>query len=274
LLVPARRVLVYRVRIRRALIRRHALHITLYHLALGRFSSAHQAFTRTIFLAGNASAGAAVPYATSCTIREQVSMRLNQFAASVTLAVTLTGAAVATGDAASAAESDAAMTTVIALAAQRLALAEPVARYKWVHGAKITDAPREKALLDDVAKRAAASRVDPAFARAFFADQIAASKTAQNAFFAGWHTTPPNALSDPIPDLSTSIRPRLDTLTRLLLVALAQVQPLRGAADCPARLAASLANWKLTAPGSATRLGALPEALAHVCASGGIGATG
>ena len=65
---------------------------------------------------------------------------------------------------------DTALTNLISLVSQRLALAEPVARWKWANHQDITDPPREAALLADVATRAAAAQVDPEFAREFFQD--------------------------------------------------------------------------------------------------------
>ncbi|GAA5240794.1 hypothetical protein BMMON2_36160 [Burkholderia mallei] len=84
---------------------------------------------------------------------------------------------------------DTALTNLVALASQRLALAEPVAHWKWLNGKPISDPPREAALLADVEQRATANGVDPAYARAFFDDQIAASKQVQNALFATWRAT-------------------------------------------------------------------------------------
>ncbi|WP_256259794.1 chorismate mutase, partial [Burkholderia ubonensis] len=49
---------------------------------------------------------------------------------------------------------DTALTNLVALASQRLALAEPVARWKWANGKPIEDRPREAALLTSVEKRA------------------------------------------------------------------------------------------------------------------------
>ncbi|HEX7932761.1 MAG TPA: chorismate mutase [Paraburkholderia sp.] len=167
---------------------------------------------------------------------------------------------------------DTALTNLIALASQRLALAEPVARWKWANHQAITDAPREKALLADVEKRAAAANVDPAFAHAFFQDQIDASKDVQNALFANWRAT--QAPQEPAPDLATSTRPQLDRLTKSLIAGLARVQPLRGAPDCPSRVAQSLANWKSMTRYDSTRSSALNRALGHVCETGGVGATG
>ncbi|NML29388.1 chorismate mutase [Paraburkholderia antibiotica] len=167
---------------------------------------------------------------------------------------------------------DTALTNLIALVSQRLALAEPVARWKWANHQSITDTPREKALLADVEKRAAAANVDPAFAHAFFQDQIDASKDVQNALFATWRSTQPP--QGPAPDLAASTRPQLDKLTQSLVAGLARVQPMRTADDCPSRVAQSLANWKSLTRYDAVHSGALTRALGHVCETGGVGATG
>ncbi|PRX26812.1 chorismate mutase [Paraburkholderia sp. BL18I3N2] len=167
---------------------------------------------------------------------------------------------------------DTALTNLIALASQRLALAEPVARWKWANHQDITDTPRENALLADVEKRAAAANVDPAFARAFFQDQIDASKDVQNALFATWRGSQPP--QGPAPDLATSTRPQLDRLTQSLVAGLARVQPLRATPDCPSRVAQSLANWKSLTRYDSAHSNALTRALGHVCETGGVGATG
>ncbi|MGU7775292.1 chorismate mutase [Burkholderia sp. MR1-5-21] len=167
---------------------------------------------------------------------------------------------------------DTALTNLVALASQRLALAEPVARWKWANHKPIEDRPREAELLASVEQRAARAGVDPAFARTFFEDQIAASKDVQNALFAAWRATrPPEGTP---PDLATSTRPKLDLLTQAMLAGLAQVEPLRTAPDCQARLARSIANWKSLTRYDASQAQALGTALSHVCAAGGASAIG
>ncbi|WGS49080.1 chorismate mutase [Paraburkholderia sp. D15] len=196
--------------------------------------------------------------------------RSSRFGASCALALLV---ALAFAPAPAAADGDdTALTNLIALASQRLALAEPVARWKWANHQAITDTPRENALLADVAKRAATANVDPAFARAFFQDQIDASKDVQNALFAEWRATQPP--QGPAPDLATSTRPQLDRLTQAMVTGLARVQPLRATPDCPSRVAQALANWKSLTRYDSTRSSALTHALGHVCDSGGVGATG
>ncbi|WP_345811320.1 chorismate mutase [Paraburkholderia sp. PREW-6R] len=167
---------------------------------------------------------------------------------------------------------DTALTNLIALASQRISLAEPVARWKWANHQAITDTPRENALLADVGRRAVAADVDPTFARAFFQDQIDASKDVQNALFATWRSAQPP--QGPAPDLATSTRPQLDKLTQSLIAGLARVQPLRAAPDCPSRVAQALVNWKSLTRYDSARSAALTHALGHVCETGGVGATG
>lgn len=160
-----------------------------------------------------------------------------------------------------------AMTNLIALVSQRLALAVPVAQWKWANGRPITDAPREAALLAEVDKRASTAGVDAAFAHAFFRDQIEASKQVQSSLFERWRTSPPP--SGPAPDLAASTRPQLDRITAALIHALARVQPWRDAPDCPARLAHAVKNWKMLTRYGDVDTGALNTALSHVCAAGG-----
>ena len=144
-------------------------------------------------------------------------------------------AALADGD-------DTPLTNLIALSSQRLALAEPVARWKWAHHEPITDQPREAALLAGIDSRAKAAGIDPAFAQLFFRDQIEASKDVQNALFDNWRKS--RAPEGTPPDLAHDTRPKLDRVTNALLAALTGVEPLRHADDCPLRLADSIARWK------------------------------
>jgi chorismate mutase len=167
---------------------------------------------------------------------------------------------------------DTPLMNLVALASQRLALAVPVARWKWANHQPITDARREAALLADVEKRARAAGVDPAFAHAFFKDQIEANKQMQAALFDQWRSSKPPVSATP--DLATSTRPALDRLTQSMIAGLARVQPLRDAPDCPLRLARSVQNWKTMTRYDASETGPLATALAHICSSGGMGAVG
>ncbi|KND59116.1 Periplasmic chorismate mutase I precursor [Candidatus Burkholderia verschuerenii] len=168
---------------------------------------------------------------------------------------------------------DTPFTNLIALVSQRLALAEPVARYKWARHEPITDEPRENALLNQVEAKATSAQIDPDFARQFFRDQIDASKDVQNALFANWRAQKSGPEGNP-PDLAKDTRPKLDQLTQSLVSALARIEPVRYADDCPLRLADSVARWKHLTRYDSSMNAPLMRALSHVCAGGGVGAVG
>lgn len=186
-------------------------------------------------------------------------------ATSMTIVATFASNAFADGD-------DTPLTNLIALSSQRLALAEPVARWKWAHHESATDEPREAALLARIDTRAKAAGIDLAFARDFFRDQIEASKDVQNALFDNWRKS--RSPEGTPPDLARDTRPKLDRVTDSLLSALARVEPLRHADDCPLRLADSIARWKHLTRYDSAQNAPLARALSHVCAAGGVGAVG
>ncbi|SAK50401.1 chorismate mutase [Caballeronia hypogeia] len=198
--------------------------------------------------------------------RRSKSFLLSLAASACLLALAAPSSARADGD-------DTPFTNLIALVSQRLALAEPVARWKWAHHEPITDARREEALLKHVEEKAAAAQVDTDFARQFFRDQIEASKDVQNALFANWRALKAAPEAAP-PDLAKDTRPKLDRLTQSLMSALAHVEPIRHADDCPMRLAESVARWKHLTRYNSSMNEPLQRALSHVCASGGVGAVG
>jgi len=84
--------------------------------------------------------------------------------------------------------------------------------------------PREQAVLASVRKLAVQAKLDPDRLAAFFAAQIEASKSVQNALIARWtgERRPP---FDKVPDLGRDLRPQLDRLTFDLLAAYAVAQP-------------------------------------------------
>lgn len=105
------------------------------------------------------------------------------------------------------------------LMAERLALMDDVAAYKWLHHGAIEDPPREAALLESLDRRAAArgmGKARRADARAFFEAQISAAKVRQRAHFAAWKkgtVLPPESA----PDLAEEIRPQLDRIGTAML---------------------------------------------------------
>ena len=178
----------------------------------------------------------------------------------------------ATATPAHAAGETTALTNVIALVAERLSLATPVAQYKWLNQKPITDRPREQQVLSDVVARAKGQGIDPDFAHDFFGDQIEASKMVQEHLFAQWHAS--GAPKTAAPDLATDVRPKLDRLDATLIQALSRVTPVRTASDCPSQLAESLSNWKQLTKFDSTDSDALMHALGHICESGGVAVQG
>ena len=113
---------------------------------------------------------------------------------------------------------------------RRLAISEDVARVKWNSKAPVEDLPREQAVLASVRKLAVQAKLDPDLLAAFFAAQIEASKSVQNALIEGW-TAERRPPFTKVPDLGRDLRPQLDRLTFDLLAAYAVAQPALASAD-------------------------------------------
>jgi chorismate mutase len=118
----------------------------------------------------------------------------------------------------------AAVDRLLGLIKERLDVAPDVARAKWNTKAPIQDLPRDKQIIDEVAKGATEYGLDPQVARTFFVGQIEASKVVQNALHAEWRAKrqPPFAK---VADLGKDIRPALDRLTPAMMRALAEALP-------------------------------------------------
>ncbi len=117
--------------------------------------------------------------------------------------------------------------TVVSLMAQRLALAEDVARYKWNQKTGVEDAAREQLIITKLKEQAVAQGLPEAWSETFFRAQIEASKNVQKQLFADWqqnHT----ALFAAVPDLNSQTRPKLYALMSDLITALTKAwQPLQ-----------------------------------------------
>lgn len=125
---------------------------------------------------------------------------------------------------------DQAIDRLLELMRSRLDIMHQVAHGKWISKAPIEDPAREAALLEDIARRGVALGLDPAATRAFFAAQIEAAKLVQQTDLARWAADgrPPGGEA---PDLARVLRPRIDSLNRALLAALAEagVRPAKDA---------------------------------------------
>jgi chorismate mutase len=69
---------------------------------------------------------------------------------------------------------------------RRLALMHDVARCKWNAGQPVLDAQRERELLEKVVERGQAKGIDPDLVRRFFAAQMEAARSIQQADFDRW----------------------------------------------------------------------------------------
>ena len=100
-------------------------------------------------------------------------------------------------------------------AAQRLAIADPVAASKWIDGGPITDPQRANQVLDAVAADATTHGIDQQYVRTVFTDQIAATEGIEYTRFGQWKfdgsTAPTTA-----PDLSES-RAQIDGFNKMLV---------------------------------------------------------
>jgi chorismate mutase len=100
-------------------------------------------------------------------------------------------------------------------AAQRLAIADPVAATKWINGGPITDPARANQVLDSVATDATAHGIEPDYVRTVFTDQIAATEGVEYTRFGQWKFDPKTAPTT-APDLAAS-RAQIDGFNKALV---------------------------------------------------------
>jgi chorismate mutase-like protein len=112
---------------------------------------------------------------------------------------------------------------LLRLMGQRLALMHEVARWKWNAGQPITDAERERELLQSVVERGRGKGLGPDRVRPFFTAQMEAARLVQQADFERWQANKQGPFAD-----TTSLavlRQRIDDLNRELIDALAELCP-------------------------------------------------
>jgi cyclohexadienyl dehydratase len=106
---------------------------------------------------------------------------------------------------------------VLELIEQRLSLMPEVAAWKWHAKQDIVDVARERAVLDQSVRDAAAIGLSEAAARHFFDLQIRMARAVQEHRFREWRATTPPARGR---ELASELRPALDRVGQQLLVAL------------------------------------------------------
>lgn len=100
-------------------------------------------------------------------------------------------------------------------AAQRLAIADPVAASKWINGGPITDPARANQVLDSAAADATGHGIEPDYVRTVFTDQIAATEGVEYTRFGQWKFDPTTAPTT-APDLAAS-RAQIDGFNKTLV---------------------------------------------------------
>jgi chorismate mutase len=100
-------------------------------------------------------------------------------------------------------------------AAQRLAVAEPVAAFKWRSHGSVEDPHRVQQELSKLGADATAEHIDPGYVTRAFGDQINATEAIEYSRFADWSLNPAGVPDAP-PDLSAS-RSTIDGLNQTML---------------------------------------------------------
>jgi len=108
----------------------------------------------------------------------------------------------------------------------RLSLMPDVARYKWEHDRPIEDPEREESLIDHFVREAQARGLDADWSRHVIVAQITAARRVQQDCFERWRLSAPDE-SDPVLDLQTKLRPRIEQVTNQLLEILVRLEPHR-----------------------------------------------
>jgi cyclohexadienyl dehydratase len=118
-----------------------------------------------------------------------------------------------------------AVTRVLDLADQRLALMPGVAAAKWQSHAPILDAERERAVIKHAGEVGEPLGLAAAPVEDLFALQARLARDLQSALQQGWSTHGFD-FPDPVPVLATQLRPQLDTLTTQMLRAVYLAAPI------------------------------------------------
>ncbi|MCV7259104.1 chorismate mutase [Mycobacterium shimoidei] len=113
------------------------------------------------------------------------------------------------------ADTDDPLTELVDAAAQRLALADPVAAFKWHSALAVEDPDRVQRELSTLTGKATAAGIDPDYVTGVMQDQINATESLEYSRFAQWKLDPGSASAAPT-DLSVS-RATIDDLNNVML---------------------------------------------------------
>lgn len=142
-----------------------------------------------------------------------------------------------------------------AVMAERLAIMDGVARFKWNQRLPVEDLAREAVVLNETVARAVAEGVDAADATRIVEAQIAAAKIIQAALFEEWRAAGTGMFAN-APSLTESLRPEIGRLTGALIAAVREAQNDLGGCDAartlrplPALLAGFPEAWSVAVDG-------------------------
>ena len=141
------------------------------------------------------------------------------------------------------------------LIAERLALMQAVAAYKWRHQLPVEDATREQRVVEAAVSRALEKGLTTDSASRFFRAQIEGAKEIQHYWLARWRQR--GIAPAEIPDLQTETRPALLALGQQIVDAVP-----RRSDDSPAKLAVLLETVKGLSPEAAAAIVAALDGLA------------
>lgn len=147
--------------------------------------------------------------------------------------------------------------------AQRLDIANDVARSKWYSGKPVQDNDRERQVILNAQAQAAALELTPDQIKVFMTAQIEANKQVQYARIEQWQTVG-QVPDKPDVTLTTGIRARLDTLQPMLMQHYAAFVPYRTDSQCLERVRDQI-NKRAAEPIIAS---ALRRATEGLCVSG------
>jgi len=155
---------------------------------------------------------------------------------------------------------------LVAMSAQRLAIAKLVALAKWDSGAPVEDPSREAQVISSAVAAGESKGLDQMAVSNFFRAQIEANKLVQYSLLAEWRRIGKAPAHTPV-DLAGRIRPELDHLGTALIAELAGTARIRAGASCRTDITKAVGKYVSAHREHFTRLEsiALDRAMAGAC---------
>jgi chorismate mutase len=132
--------------------------------------------------------------------------------------------------------------SLVDASAHRIEIARQVALAKWDSHRSVEDQGREQEVISTAVMQGEARGLDSAFVAQFFHAQIDANKFVQYALLSEWRRLG-SAPQHPQSDLSTTIRPELDTIQSRLLDELVLIRSHRRDPSCESGLSSAIIRY-------------------------------